>query len=463
MKLARTLSAALAAVALVAPAPARAESLTLDLGQGVTLEVVEVPAGTFEQGSRPTDPGHDEDEVLRSVTLSTPFFIGKTPVTYRQFERFADETHYRTEAEKGTSGGFGWNGSALVQKPEFNWRHPGYEPQPDDPVTIVTYGDALAFDDWLGRRASMTVRLPTEAEFERAAHGTGTTAFVWGADAAAAEKNAWFAKNAHDGPRPVDRMPANSLGLLGMSGNVWQWCSDYYAPITDQPVTDPRADTPTTWKLSEKPRRVLKGGSWRTDDRMKLRIAARYRATDGSRNADFGFRVVALRGAPTPPPSAPSPPTQPSTPAPSAAPPPSSSGGVPWGLVAGGVSLAGIGLYFATRPRRGAVSRPSPRVAPGSPYRARIGVDGFWIDAPDASDGDEVEYDARVDGRRVRGSARLTRSPRGTFVYTGSAPSDVTFIDTLASTQASTLPQSTPYEDLRSGSSSSSSGWPSAY
>jgi hypothetical protein len=105
-------------------------------------------------------------------------------------------------------------------------------------------------------------------------------------------------------------------------------------------------------------------------------------------------------------------------------------------------------------------------MAPGSPYRARIGVDGFWIDAPpDANEGDEVEYDAQVQGRSVTGRARLTMSPRGTFVYTGASPSEVVVTEVFGAIQTTSRSYGSSYTDDRQNqfSSGSSSGWPSAY
>ncbi len=451
---------------------ASAENVHVDLGGGIDLELVLVPEGNFIQGSHPQDPGHAEDEGQRTVTLSHAFLVGKTPVTLKQFRRFVDETHYVTEADKGTSGGFGWTGTDLVQKKEFTWQNPGYPTTPDHPVTIVTFGDANAFAGWLQGRAQMAVRLPTEAEYERAARGNGTARFVWGDDSMLAEKNAWFAKTGPKGAQPVGKMPPSSLGLFDMTGNVWEWCSDYYAPIDANAVIDPRVDSPTTWKLSDKPRRVLKGGSWHTDDRMKLRIAARNRATDGSRNADFGFRVVGLPGVP---PSSVAPPTPPTTPlAPDSAPPsgpPTASKSSGSSLLVPFIGVAGIGAiaaYVLVRKKRaGGSSGGGARKT----FSTRTGSDGFWIEAlGDVTEGDEVNYVAFVGGQRVTGRARLTASDRGTFVYTGSFPNSVSVSELFIANHGqrglrttSMDDSSTDYDRHPTGGSGRSGGWPSAY
>ena len=467
------------------PTVAFAAGKTIDLGSGVTLELVEIPAGQLAQGSAAGSPGHGDDEGARTVAISQPFLIGKSPVTNAQWARFSGATRYLTEAEKGTSGGFGWNGSQLVQDKKYNWQNTGSANTPDTPVTIVTYADALAFDAWLAQKAGFEVRLPTEAEFEYAARANAKTRFSWGDDPSVAETHAWFAKNAGAGAKPVGQKPANAFGLVDTSGNVWEWCLDWYGPIPPAAVTDPRIESSVVWEKSDKPRRVLKGGSWRTDDREKLRPATRYRADPGSRNADFGFRVVGIPGnrpgpAPAPVPSA----------APSGGPGSSdhymipesqrqSSGGCGFIGLFGAVSAFIVLVWFLIRrsnaKKAQAAAAPaqfagwgqgggSRKLAPGSPYRARIGADGFWIDAPaGTNEGDQIAYVAQVGGRRVDGRATLTRSQKGTFVYTGTPPTDVSFTDYFVASQLMNHPPTRTDRDFSSSSSSGSSGWPSAY
>jgi len=262
-------------------------SLTLDLGEHVSLELIPIKHGSFQMGSPSGEPKRNDDETQHSVSITKDYYIGKFPVTLAQFDRFISETQYRTEAEAGRSGGYGWDGSKLKQEPRFNWRTTGFDQQGNQPVTTVSHADAIEFCHWLSRKTGRTISLPTEAQWEYACRAGTTTAWHNGNDATTAGEIAWFKPRAQNATHPVDSLRSNAWGLF-IGGNVNEWCKDWYAPYPASPSTDPEQ---TNSGLSDKPRRVLRGGSWLREV-QNTRSAARFRNDPGSRNADNGFRII---------------------------------------------------------------------------------------------------------------------------------------------------------------------------
>lgn len=436
------LSALLAAVLSIGVGPQQGERI--DLGGGVTLEIVKIPAGSFEMGSPDGEPGRGPDEDQHRVTLAEEFWLGRTPVTRGQFARFVQETKYKTEAETGTSGGFGFDGTALVQRKEFTWRNPGFPQTDDHPVVIVTYDDALAFTRWLARKSGRRIALPTEAQWEYACRAGTTSRFSSGDSDADAERIAWFKKNAGTGTHPVGEKEANRFGLADMCGNVYQWCSDSYAAYVPGGGEQGPMD---------KPRRVLRGGSWLKDARQ-VRSAARARNTPGSRNADNGFRIVAGEKAAVPPPvPTPSPTPVEKPPAPRETPPPPAppeptprpeplepytaptrnedtsyvSAGC---LIIPIIAIAVIGVIVLII-RKSAASRqtaPSFQTGPRPILRApapRIVDDGFWFDTTGYSAGDVVTYTYMGRNGTVTEQFLVEPGSGQQFIYTGVRPSDI--------------------------------------
>lgn len=431
-------------------------TLTLDLGDGVRMELVLVKKGPFLQGSPVTEKGRNDDEAPRQVTLTRDFYLGRYPVTRGQFAQFIRQSGYRTEAERGSSGGFGWDGTRLVQKKEYTWRNPGFEQTDDHPVVLVTYGDAQSFCNWLAGRAGREVALPTEAQWEYACRAGSRTRFFYGDDEAKLGDFAWYKANAGNGTRRVGQKKANAWGLDDMSGHVWEWCRDWYAPYAAGPVNDPEQ----TREPPAPARRILRGGSWLREAK-DCRSAARYRNTPGSRNADNGFRVGAAIEArsdksdpeeaeagvePVPPPTL----AQVDT---------GGSGPPVWwsllscGCCGGFVVLLAGGAYFLLRRSQ---SPPSDILVTGRPVRAtrregpriRPGDDGFWVELPDVESGSEVRYRCVVDGQEQTASFTWEPGPEGQFIYTGGRPSDVEIIEIIgpggAFTPRPPLPPSAP-------------------
>lgn len=443
---------------------ARAQSpepaLSLNLGSGVLLETVLVKAGTFRQGSPATEAGRGDDEAVREVTISRDFYIGKYEVTVREFSRFVEETGYKTEAEKGSSGGFGWNGQALEQRFQFNWKNPGFEQSEGHPVTIVTFDDAQAFTRWLSKRIGREVTLPTEAQWEFAARGGSTSVFPSPGPRARVADLGWSKANAPDGTRPVGSKEPNAIGLFDMAGNVAEWCLDWYGPYPPGPITDPLE---TRMTLSDKPRRVLRGGSWLRDAKNG-RSAARHRNTPGTRNADNGFRLVASTTTTSPPVAAA---------AAAAAAPASSSadqaGDPQWlsiaklvgVLVALRLGILAVGRLFG---RKSGASRGADGV------KTNIEDDGFRIRTAPLKTGSRVHYRYVADGREITGSVTSPdASGISQMIYTGARPSSVEILgvarpgESLAA--ARPAPAHSTYDDRTTTRTddSYSSNYPSAY
>ena len=250
---------------------------------------VEIPAGEFVMGS--TD-GEDDERPVRTVRLDT-FQLSAHPVTNAQYAEFVRNTgHHAPDVRdlpsfvspaaeptfRELASPYVWRGGDL---PKDRGLHP---------VTLVTYADAVAYCVWLGTRLDRAVRLPTEAEWERAARGGGEgRRYPWGDEIDPSRSN--FLPDAGlkrmRGTRPVGTFPANPFGLHDMSGNVWEWVADWYAPdaYTHPDLTNPGG--PVTGSM-----RLLRGGSWVTHDVLQLRCAYRHKVPPDSYAYSIGFRVA---------------------------------------------------------------------------------------------------------------------------------------------------------------------------
>ncbi len=284
-----------------------------------------IPAGTFAMGD-PFGEGYEADgeSPVHQVSVSG-FRISATTVSNADFAAFVDATGHRTESETfGTSAVFHLavraghhdilnrvnNVPWWLNVRGADWAHPAgplshWSEIPDHPVTHVSHNDALAYCEWSGRR------LPTEAEWEYAARGgLSGQRYPWGNELhndspgeAAHNCNIWQGEfpsrnTVEDGyltTAPARSFRPNGYGLYQTSGNVWEWCSDWFLPkyyktcLAAGTVEDPQG--PTIGRG-----RVMRGGSYLCHDSYcnRYRLAARSSNTPDSASGNLGFRTVAL-------------------------------------------------------------------------------------------------------------------------------------------------------------------------
>ena len=221
--------------------------------EGLGFPLCFVPAGTFPMGSDSRWFAHERP--IHPVTLAD-YWIDRAPVTNVQFRRFAEET--------------GFTGGLWEQVAEGRESHP---------VVLVSWAEAQAYCDWCGKR------LPTEAEWEKAARGTDGRRYPWG--------DAWDAARCNlngVGTTPVGahRDGQSPYGCHDMAGNVFEWCADWYDAgyYARSPAENPKG--PDTGRL-----RVVRGGSWFETPAL-ARAAYRYRDLPEYRYGHIGFRAVCV-------------------------------------------------------------------------------------------------------------------------------------------------------------------------
>jgi formylglycine-generating enzyme required for sulfatase activity len=237
-----------------------------------------IPAGPFLMGS---DARKDEQPV--GEVWVDAFYIDQLPVTNAQFFAFWRAGLYEQPDHPcwaGLEEGYRWIRKSEERRvPRF-----AYDPQwnaPDQPVIGVTWYEALAYARWIGKR------LPTEAEWEKAARGTDGRTYPWGNDFDRAFCN--VAESGVGGTASVGRYtPAGDsiYGVSEMAGNIWEWTSTLYQPYPYH-ATDGREDP-----AENKGRRVLRGGSWQSRFPQHVRCANRYFAEPNFGFTNTGFRCA---------------------------------------------------------------------------------------------------------------------------------------------------------------------------
>ncbi|HOG12258.1 MAG TPA: SUMF1/EgtB/PvdO family nonheme iron enzyme [Smithellaceae bacterium] len=264
-----------------APEPAQDGILT-DTATG--MEFVFVKGGCYQMGD--TFGGGDGDEKPVHEVCVDDFYMAKHETTVEQFRRFVHDTGYRTEAEKG-DGCFVWTGSKWDKSHDANWRSPGFKQTQDHPVACVSWNDATAFVRWLSSKSGKNYRLPTEAEWEYAARSGGKREKWSGtSDGSSLGDYAWYDANSGGQTHPVGQKRPNGLGLHDMSGNVWEWCQDWYG--SDYYSSSGRDNPGGPSSGSD---RVVRGGGW-SSFAAYSRAALRNRRVPDNRYINLGFRLA---------------------------------------------------------------------------------------------------------------------------------------------------------------------------
>jgi formylglycine-generating enzyme required for sulfatase activity len=233
--------------------------------------MVHVPAGDFYMGSSDSDASADGDEKPMHPVSLDDFWIDKYEVTNADFARFVEAMGYQTDAEK----------EGLSR----NWRDAA-EGQDNHPVVYVSWNDAGAYCEWVGKR------LPTEAEWEKAARGTDGKIWPWGNDWDEDKVNSSEAGPGHttavgsypDGASPYD--------CMDMAGNAWEWVADRYQGDYYQAAPDRNPPGP-----DQGVSRVVRGGSWALPQRLG-RCAGRFEFIPEVSRDDLGFRCASSSSSP---------------------------------------------------------------------------------------------------------------------------------------------------------------------
>jgi formylglycine-generating enzyme required for sulfatase activity len=235
-------------------------------------EVVLIPAGEFIMGY---DKGGYDTLPVRKITLPA-FYIDKYEVTNKRYKRFIDATGYKVP--------WSHDPDAASEKPYlWNWQKRMYpDGKGDDPVVLVSWEDAKTFCAWAGKR------IPTEAEWEKAARGPNGNLYPWGNEWANGKANTSESGRKQTAPIGAFKEDVIKWGkdakdeVYDLAGNVSEWVEDYFGPYPGNPLT----------RYEERNKyRVLRGGSWNYSHSIANGYHRQY-ALPHSQMPSFGFRCV---------------------------------------------------------------------------------------------------------------------------------------------------------------------------
>jgi formylglycine-generating enzyme required for sulfatase activity len=229
---------------------------TADLGGGVKLEMVLIPAGEFLMGSPDSERGAANDEKPQHrVRITQPFYMGKYPVTQEQWTAVMGDNPSHFKGAK-------------------------------NPVEWVSWEDCLRFLRRLNEKAGGGKwQFPTEAQWEYACRAGSTTIYCFGNEESGLDDYGWYDKNSGGKSHPVGEKKPNAWGLYDMNGSIWQWVLDWYDPAyyAHSPTDDPAGPATGTERVSH-------GGSWASPARS-ARSANHGRIEADHHGSHLGFRA----------------------------------------------------------------------------------------------------------------------------------------------------------------------------
>jgi len=248
-------------------------------------ELVKVPAGPFLMGSSDADRQAQGNEKPQHSLNLPDYWIGKTPITNAQFRPFVDSDGYKNQAY-WTAAGWAWRQAEKITEPVY-WNDAKWN-DPDYPVVGVSWFEAVAYCRWLSKQTGIAFRLPSEAEWEKAARGSNGLIYPWG--------NTWDASLVNSRESGVQktmlvgRYPkgASPYGAMDMAGNVLEWCATLWGKTYPYQLED---EWQTAYLEATADARVFRGGSSRYMSTF-VRGAYRYDYFPRARFNYLGLRVA---------------------------------------------------------------------------------------------------------------------------------------------------------------------------
>ena len=231
------------------------------------IELVLVPTGDLTMGA---------GRQAYQVTISIPFYMGKTEVTNAQYRRFVEVTGYNGKPDVDPDPDYDlylrhWRGKSIMSKED------------DYPIVWVSWKNAKAFCEWSG------FALPSEAQWEYACRAGTTTRYYFGDDQKEFDKYGWANTSNEYHTHPVAGKLPNAWGLYDMLGNVWEWVEDDYVSYE---YVDKYGSPPTdgSARLEGKMTKVVRGGSW--GNSAVCGSGTRHNSAPTNASSEFGFRVM---------------------------------------------------------------------------------------------------------------------------------------------------------------------------